>query len=107
MMANISDYGELHDELWESSDLDELFAQVPLPDVPELDVALPAIHSAVESAKVCYADPDSAPARGPECRFRRAVTESEISAVQNASVPVNTKKSTNWEVNVWRNWSEY
>ena len=31
-MANVNDCGELHDELWELSDIDELFAQVPLPD---------------------------------------------------------------------------
>ena len=68
-MANISSYGELHDELWESSDLDELFAQVPSPDMPELDDAPLTIHSAVESAKACYPDPDGAPAHGPECRF--------------------------------------
>ena len=47
-------------ELWKLSD--ELFAQVPLPynvliDLPELDDALAATHSAVESAKVCYASP--------------------------------------------------
>ena len=61
-MANVSDCGELHNELWKLSDIDELFARVPLPsdvliDVPALDDALPATHSAVESAKVCYAGP--------------------------------------------------
>ena len=60
-MANVSDCGELHDELWELSDIDELFAHVPLPDdvndMPELDDALPATHSAVKRAKVCYARP--------------------------------------------------
>ena len=45
MMANVSDFGELHNELWKLSDTDELFAQVPLScvvliDVPELDDAL-------------------------------------------------------------------
>ena len=59
-MANFSDCGELHNELWKLSDIDELFARVPLPydvliDVPELDDALLATHFAVESAKVCYA----------------------------------------------------
>ena len=57
MMANVSDFGELHNELWNLPDTDELFARVPLPcvvliDVPELDDALLATHSAVESAKV-------------------------------------------------------
>ena len=54
MMANVSDNGELRNELWKHSD--ELFSRVPLPydvliDVPELDDALAATHSAVESAK--------------------------------------------------------
>ena len=57
MISNIIDCGELHDELWELSDIHELFAQVPLLDnvinVPELDDALPANHSALESVKVC------------------------------------------------------
>ena len=61
MMANVSDCGELHDKLWKLSDIDELFAQIPFPDneisVPELDNTLPATHSAMESAKVCYAGP--------------------------------------------------
>ena len=35
------------------------------------------------------------------------MTESQITAAQKDSVPVNTKKSTNWAVNVWRDWSEY
>ena len=53
MMANVNDCGELYDELWELSDIDEQFAQVPLPDdvidVPAVDDALLATHSAVES----------------------------------------------------------
>ena len=59
-MANVSDCGELHNELWKLSDINELFALVPLPydvviDVPEVDDALQATHSAGKSAKVCYA----------------------------------------------------
>ena len=46
MMANVSDCGSLHDELWELLDIDELFAQVRLPDnvidMPEVDDALQA-----------------------------------------------------------------
>ena len=54
MIANISDCGELHNKLWKLSDIDELFARVPLPydvliDVPELDNVLLATHSAAES----------------------------------------------------------
>ena len=53
MMANASVYGEIHDKLWELSDTDKLFAQVSLPedviDMPELDDALLATHSACQS----------------------------------------------------------
>ena len=52
MMANaISNCGEVHNEVWKLSDVDELFARVPLPynyvliDVPELDDALLATQS--------------------------------------------------------------
>ena len=61
MMANVSDCGELHDEMWRLSDIDKLFARVTLPDneisVSELADTVLATHSAVESAKVCYAGP--------------------------------------------------
>ena len=86
MMANVSDCGELHNELWKLTDIDELFARVPLPcdvliDVPELDDALLATHSAVENAKVCYAGrrlKDSASASSPESCFGRPATQSQI-----------------------------
>ena len=75
-MANVSDCGELHDEMWRLSDINKLFARVPLPDdvisVPELDDALLATHCAVESAKVCYAGlrlEDNTLAGSPESRF--------------------------------------
>ena len=75
--------------------------------MPELDDTLSATHSAVESAKVCYASPqleDSAPAGSLESCFGRPVTESQVTAAQRDTVPVNTKESTNWAVNVWRGW---
>ena len=90
-MTNINDCGELHKELWKFSDIDELFAQVPLPydvliDMPELDDALPAIHSAVETTKVGYAGPrlkDRAPAGSLKSCFGRPVTESQITSCRN------------------------
>ena len=39
-------------------------------------------------------------------RFRAPVTEDEIKAAQKASVPANTRKSTNWAVSVWSEWSK-
>ena len=68
--------------------------------MPELDSALLTTHSAMESAKVCYmyAVPrlkDSAPTctGGPESHFGRPAMESRITAAQEHSVSVNTKKS--------------
>ena len=103
MMANVSNCGQLHNELWKPSNIDELFAWVPLPydvliDVPKLDDALLATHSAVESAKVCYAGPqlkDSAPAGSPESHSGSPATEPQITAAQKHSISVNAKKSTN------------
>ena len=113
-MADASDCGELQNEPWELSDTDELFAQVLLPDDiidgREQDDALVATDSVGESAKVCYPAPrleSSAAAGCPESRFGPPVTDSEIIAAQKASVPANTKKSTNWAVNVWKDWAEY
>ena len=104
-MANVTDCGELHNELWKLSDIDELFARVTLPnnvliiDVPELDDALlAATHSAVECAKVCYAGrrlKDSVPAGSPESSFGRPAMESQITAAKKHPVPVNTKMNTN------------
>ena len=112
-MATVSDCAELQDDFWQSPEIDELFSQVLLPDdvvgMPELADSLLPTHSAIESA-VYYAGPqleDSGPARTPRSRFGRPVTESQITAMQKASVPFNTKKNTNWGVNVWKDWSKY
>ena len=86
MMANVSDCGELHNELWKLSDIDKLFARVPLLydvliNVPELDDALLAIHSAVVSAKVCYAGrrlKDGVSASSLESCFGHPAPESQI-----------------------------
>ena len=62
-MIFIWTYGDPHDELWKLSDIDNLFAWVPLPykeaynvliDVPEWDDALPATHSFVEIREYMY-----------------------------------------------------
>ena len=52
MTANFIDCEELYNQLWKLTDIDELFARVPLPynvliDVSELDDALLATHFAV------------------------------------------------------------
>ena len=40
-------------------------------------------------------------------RFGPTVTESDISNLQKAAVPANTKKNTNWAMNVWTEWASY
>ena len=48
-----------------------------------------------ESAKVCYAGPrseNSAPAGSQESHFGRPTTESQITAAQKDSAPIDTKK---------------
>ena len=40
-------------------------------------------------------------------RFRPVVTEEQILKAQVAAVPLNTKKNTNWAVNVWNEWADY
>ena len=93
-----SECAQLHNEFWESPEIDEQFSQVILPDnvvgMPELDESLPPTHSGVESA-VYYAGPqleDSRFASSGKSRFGRPVTESQITAAQKASVPFNTKR---------------
>ena len=66
-------------------------------DVPELNDALLATLSAVESAKVCFPSSwlkDSAPAGSPEIHFGCPAMKSQdiITAVQKHSAPVNTKR---------------
>ena len=38
-------------------------------------------------------------------RFGPLVTESQVTALQKAAVPMNTKKNTNWACKVWSEWA--
>ena len=115
MMANVSDSGELRNELWKLSDIDELFARVPLPydvliDVPELDDALAATHSAVESTKVCYAGPrlkDSAPT-GIVRKVLLDVLRDGVAdhCCAETFCTRQCKKEHRLSRSVWRDWSE-
>ena len=40
-------------------------------------------------------------------RFGPVVTEEQILKAQAAAVPLNTKKNTNWAVNVRNEWADY
>ena len=34
------------------------------------------------------------------------MSDEEVKVAQASAVPANTKKSTNWAVNVWKDWRE-
>lgn len=40
-------------------------------------------------------------------RFAKPVTDQEVHKAQQKAIPENTKKSTNWAVNVWKAWSAH
>ena len=64
---------------------------------------MPELHDFLPSSAVYYAGPpleDNRPASSPRSRFGCPVTKLQITAAQKASVPFNTKQSTNWPVNV-------
>ena len=79
------------------SEIDELFSQIPLPQELE-DAALERPKRARSVTKPFTTEDD---------RFGPLVTQSQITAVQNSGVPVNTKKNTSWAVNVWTEWADY
>ena len=72
-------------------EVDQLFSQVPLPsDFDSLsDLA------------------SSAEARNPPSRFSPVVSNSEVNVRPQAAVPANTRKNTNWALNVWHDWAAY
>ena len=74
-----TDCNQYHDE-----DLDELFSQIPL--LPPL----PGMLECPQGSK----------------RFAPPVSDEEVKVAQASAVPANTKKSTNWAVNVWKDWRE-
>ena len=74
-----TDCNQCHDE-----DLDELFSQIPL--LPPL----PGMLECPQGSK----------------RFAPPVSDEEVKVAQVSAVPANTKKSTNWADNVWKDWRE-
>ena len=70
-------------------EVDQLFSQVPLPD--DFDNLEPAASGTSTD----------------NGRFGPLVTDSEVSNLQEAAVPTNTKKNTTWAMNVWKEWATY
>ena len=79
------------------SEVDQLFSQIPLPQGLE--------DGLLEQPKRTRSVTQPSPPE--DARFGPLVTQSQITAVQNSGVPVNTKKNTSWAVNVWTEWADY
>ena len=79
------------------SEVDQLFSQIPLPQGLE--------DGLLEQPKCTRSVTQPSPPE--DARFGPLVTQSQITAVQNSGVPVNTKKNTSWAVNVWTEWADY
>ena len=77
-------------------DVDELFSQVPFPS--EFDISL----AEDSSTPVSLGNHNGA----DNSRFAPIVSDSEVAARQRASVPVNTRKNSNWAFNVWREYRQ-
>ena len=92
----------------DDDDLPELFSQVPL--LSDIDLGLPqdpSLNSPVQgSHEICKESDAQAETHRPS-RFGPLLSESDISGRQKASVAVNTRKNSNWVLNVWRDWAEY
>ena len=78
--------------------VDELLSQVALPTEIETE------RSDVRMNSLEHRDPVQ-PAT--KTRFGPVVSEEQILKAQAAVVPLNTKKNTNWVVNVWNEWADY
>ena len=117
--TNIWTPTHVHDKLRKLSDINKLFAQIPLPynkpynvliDMPELDDVLLATHSAVESTKFAIVVHNWKIAH---LEVARRVILDDLQPKSRSLLrrkilyPSVQKKSTNCAVNVWRDWSEY
>ena len=78
-------------------EVDQLFSQIPLPQGLEDGL----LKQSKRTRSVTQPSPPE------DARFGPLVTQSQITAVQNSGVPVNTKKNTSWAVNVWTQWADY
>ena len=80
-------------------EVDQLFSHVPLPNDFEFSALFADIVSEAPGP-ILWAQLLSLEASGGQ-HFGPTVTESDISNLQKAAVPANTKKNTNWAMNVW------
>ena len=80
-------------------DIDELFSQ--LPDIPD------TVSTTTEdgSAANLLPMPSTSRANGTSKRFGPLVSATQVTALQKAAVPANTKRNTNWAANVWMEWA--
>ena len=89
--------------------VEELLSQVPLPD--EIDLNLPEAEQDTslfpEISTVGEEACGESSLASPAPRFGPIVSQSEISRRHEVSVPLNTRKNSNWALNVWNDWVDY
>ena len=83
-------------------EVDPLFSQVPLPEDFELEPVATMVTGSTDATDQTHVIADTGPSNQ---RFGPLVSESDISKLQKAAVPANTKKNTNWALNVWKEWA--
>ena len=111
-------YRYLDPGLDDLTEVDQLFSQVPLPEDFELEPVATMVPGSTDAMVPGSTDamvPGSTDATdqthviadaGPSNqRFGPLVGESDISKLQKAAVPANTKKNTNWALNEWANYN--
>ena len=92
----------------ELPEVDKLFSQVPLPEDFELQPAATSIVSGEPSwTSETHQALTTANAQPSGQRFGPIMAECGISKQQEAAIPANTKKNTNWAMNVWKEWVNY
>ena len=51
--------------------------------------------------------PVQTPSTSSSSRFAPLKTDSEVEQAKASAVPLNTRKNTNWAVNIWKDWSQH
>ena len=66
-------------------------------------------HDAVPHAPIQASQPHPLPCvhKSSSSRFAVLKTDSDVDEAKASSVPKNTKKSTDWAVNIWKQWSAH
>ena len=91
---------ESSDDDWE---IDQILSQIP--DPANVCPNIPYIPGPQQASHTCGSQPSTS--RKTSERFAKPVSDEELQSLRKSAIPANTQKSTNWAVNVWKEWSEY